>query len=437
MILVFCQKVTPRIEYTFKHVFEKALGIPVDFTTVLESFIAHNGPKMSYGEKPLGNEFFVASSGLLFDQGIQPIIITPKEWNGMMCFFEVDQASKLPFDLFSATFYLLTRYEEYLPHLKDEYGRFVATQSLVVKQKQLEKPLVDFWIKELYLLLHEVYPSLSISSGAKEKMVLLIDVVRPFKYLHNSIATNLLEWVKSIFRLNFWEAIEQLMVLCRFRKDPWDNFEEIKQRFSKTSFYIHFFFLYSKVAYYDRGISRMNTNFQSLIKEVADYFDVSLFVSFSSRKNGKKLREECYNLNQLIHREIKNIRFSWGVAPVAQAYKNLITQEVENDFSLAYPDAIGYRASTAIPFLFYDLINELVTDLTIYPVVAVEASLRRLPPLEAIQKLHILAQNIPLASGIHCFALSNKTFEKSISNDAFRSAFISYLETYDSKRKSH
>lgn len=432
MILVFCQKITPRIAYTFKHVFESSLGIPVSFTTVLESFIAHTGPKMSYGKKPLGNEFFIASTSLLFEQGIQPLAISVKKWKGIIYFFEVGKASKLPFDMFSAVFYLLSRYEEYLPHLKDEHGRFLAAQSLAAKHNQLENPLVDLWIKELYLLLCDTYPSLEIKQYKKNKSIVLLDVVRPYKYLYNSIVGNLLQWGKSIFHLNFWEVIEQLMVLLGLRKDPWDTFDEIKQRFFKVSFHTYYFFLYSKVSYYDRGISRMDTRFQSKVKAVADYFDVSLLGSYFAKTNAKKFREECTTLNQLIHNEIKDIRFAWGVSTVGENYKALIAQEIEKDFSLVYPDQIGYRASTAIPFLFYDLINEMTTNLTVYPVVAIEESLRQFSPSEAIKKLRAMAQNLPLSSGVHCFALSNKAFEKSIANASFRSAFIPYLEEHDS-----
>ena len=41
-------------------------------------------------------------------------------------FFEQTENSALPFDVFAAGFYLLSRYEEYLPHIKDRFHRFPA-----------------------------------------------------------------------------------------------------------------------------------------------------------------------------------------------------------------------------------------------------------------------------------------------------------------------
>ena len=40
----------------------------IDFTTEIDAFLAHKGPKASYGKQPLGNELFFQSHGLLTQQ---------------------------------------------------------------------------------------------------------------------------------------------------------------------------------------------------------------------------------------------------------------------------------------------------------------------------------------------------------------------------------
>ena len=61
MILVYTHKITPRVQYIFKHIFKRTLLISVDFTSKVEGFVAFNGPKMSYTKTPLGSEFFIKS----------------------------------------------------------------------------------------------------------------------------------------------------------------------------------------------------------------------------------------------------------------------------------------------------------------------------------------------------------------------------------------
>ena len=65
MILVYTHKITPRIRYIFKHILTRTLLIPVSFTTKIEEFVAHNGPKITYTKAPLGNEFFIKSLSLI------------------------------------------------------------------------------------------------------------------------------------------------------------------------------------------------------------------------------------------------------------------------------------------------------------------------------------------------------------------------------------
>ena len=71
MIMVYTHRVTTRLRYVFTHFFETYTDYQVVFTDVLETFIAYNGPKLSYTKQALGNEVFVQSHGILFDQGLK------------------------------------------------------------------------------------------------------------------------------------------------------------------------------------------------------------------------------------------------------------------------------------------------------------------------------------------------------------------------------
>jgi hypothetical protein len=92
MLLIYAQKSTPRISYIFKHICLRILGIEVAFTSEIEEFIAHVGPKISYGKKPLGNELFFQSYGLLEQQGLEAIDVSVKKWGDTFGFFSVPPA---------------------------------------------------------------------------------------------------------------------------------------------------------------------------------------------------------------------------------------------------------------------------------------------------------------------------------------------------------
>ena len=67
-----------------------------------------------------------------------------------------------PFDIFSAVFYLLSRYEEYLPHKKDMYGRYAHENSLAFKEGFLNLPLINIWLEDFKNVLKKKFPSLII-----------------------------------------------------------------------------------------------------------------------------------------------------------------------------------------------------------------------------------------------------------------------------------
>lgn len=433
MLLVFCPKVTSRIDYIFSHVFSQALNIPFSFTSDIATFVAHSGVKMSYGSKPLGNEFFIEAAPLLFEQGLHDVSFQVKKWKQHSCFFESSKEASFPFDVFAASFYLISRYEEYLPHVKDEFGRFQFSQSLAESHKFIAVPLVDLWIKGLRDALITDQPELIETPRENPSFMPLIEVVNPYKYLNKSIFRNVVQWIKSIWQLNLWEIIEHPLVLMGIRKDPWDTFDALITHFSKKSFSIKVFFLFSKESYVDRGISPFNISFQTLVKKVADYFSVSLLASHATLSSTKQLRKERTNLSNLIHRPVDEIRYAGGVTTAIESYRNLLSQEIKSDFSLSYPNLMGYRASTAVPFYFYDLSNEITTSLKVYPVVANERYLSQNSPSVCIAKLQSFEKQLPLLSGIHCFVLSNRILENSEENKEKRKAYISYLHQHDKK----
>ena len=160
MILVYTHKITPRVRYIFKHIFTRILLTPVSFTSKVEEFVAHNGPKISYTKVPLGKEFFIRSNELLFEQGVNDLEINISKWDETPCFFNTGSNSSIPFDIFAASFYLISRYEEYLPHVRDVHERFTAEQSLAYKFRFLEKPVVDIWalkLKDIFSLMESFF----------------------------------------------------------------------------------------------------------------------------------------------------------------------------------------------------------------------------------------------------------------------------------------
>ena len=145
-MLIYTPDITNRIRYIFQTIFVDVWNTPYELTDDLIRFQNHDGLKLNYSMSRLGEEFFVECHDLLLEKGISDQEIQLTEWEGLPVFFQTSSYSSLPFDVFAASFYLLSRYEEYLPHIRDHYERFMAKESLAFQHGFLQKPLVNLWL---------------------------------------------------------------------------------------------------------------------------------------------------------------------------------------------------------------------------------------------------------------------------------------------------
>lgn len=366
MLLIYTQKVTPRIVYVFKHIFTNILGVSIKFTSKIEEFIAYDGVKLSYGKQGLGNEFFIQKAGLLMEQGFSEVEIKVQPWDDTVCFFAVTDSSDIPFDIFAASFFLLTRYEEYLPHVKDDEGRFPPGESLASQEDFLLKPVVDIWAYKFKEILLERFSSLSFKKRNFETGS-LIAVEHVFNYKNKGFLRTLVGIHLDMIRLNFGKLSDRLQVLFKLKKDPFDIFDDLIQLIKEHKFTMFFMFQLSDFSVYDRNIGHNRIPYRAVIKSIADYAKVGLLLGHYAMDDIKILRKEKLRMEDIIHSPLENVANSKFNLNLPDTYNNLIELEINTDHSMGYPNALGFRAGTCTPYLFYDINMEVTTPLSINP----------------------------------------------------------------------
>jgi len=375
MLLVYTHKVTPRVTYTFKQFFTRILQIQVEFTSKVEKFVAHNGPKLTYAKQPLGNEFFIKSENLLFEQGINDVEIKIGDWDSIPCFFMNKQNTVIPFDVFAATFYLLSRYEEYLPHVKDMHGRFSAEESLAFKHNFLEKPLIDIWAYKFRNLLKEKNENFEFKQRSFE-YISTIDVDHTYCFKHKGLIRTFGGYIKDVFKLKVKDVWLRTVVILGFRKDPFDTFSDLIDLQKNYGVKTVFFFLVSEYTTYDKNTSSRNSKYRSLIKSVADYCEVGLHPSYFSMKNDAKLNKDKKRLEEITNSPVLRSRQHYLRLAMPETYQNLVGLEIIEDYTMGYAQHYGFRASTCTPFYFYDLDYEIQTPLKLFPFAVMDVTLK-------------------------------------------------------------
>ncbi|MEM9143132.1 MAG: polysaccharide deacetylase family protein [Bacteroidota bacterium] len=408
MLLIYTHRITPRFTYTMKQVFTRILGVETSFTTTVEDFIKHAGPKITYTKQPLQNEFFVRSNDLLFHQGINDLNIIMGNWGGVPCFFSTGDRSSIPFDIFSASFFLLSRYEEYLPHVKDTHGRFSPRDSLAHQQGFLQWPVVDFWAFKLWDKLKERFPDMG-HTPRSYRHISLLDVTTSHCYAYRGFMRSLGGLFFDLGGFRFKRVFQRVKVWFRPSLDPFDNFQFLVDVHKRYRVQSEFFFQFASYSTYDKNVSPNNNKFRSLIKSIGDYSRISLAASYSSLNDSALLKTEKIHLEAVINRPVNHCRMRYNRVEIPHTYRNLVDAEFTDDFTMGYTHEIGFRAGTCTPFYLYDLAMEQQQPIRLHPFALHDYALKQsTSKAEIEEKIARLSSRVKQVNGHFITVFSNE-----------------------------
>lgn len=377
MILIFVHKASPRLQYIASFIFKELIKVPYAITSHKDSFIKFEEIKLNYTDDLIGDgELLIPNCNLLDQTGVKPMNIDVVEDNGNKAFFRSasQKENQYPFDIFSAVFYLLTRYEEYLPHDKDEYGRYSHKNSLAFKNDFLRLPLINIWIKDFTAWIKNKRKDFK-QQESYFKFHITYDVDIAFSYLNKGFVRNAIGSLQSAVGLKIKSLTQRLKVLSRITDDPFNNFEwldELHARYFLKPFY--FFLVAEKNGLYDKNILPSNKIMQELIAEHAEKYPIGIHPSWQSGDKKLLLENEKQTLEKLTGKEITRSRYHYIRFDLPKGYRKLIDAGITHDYSMGYGDINGFRASVAHSFFWYDLEKEVQTKLRIHPYCYMDAT---------------------------------------------------------------
>jgi hypothetical protein len=402
MLLVYTDKITNRIKYIFSLFLKELLNVDYRLTANKDEFKVFEGVKFSYSKQPVENELFFGCVNLLFERGISNIDLTFIELDEQPAFFPVyHKESSMPFDPFAAGFYLVSRYEEYLPYRKDEYGRFTASESLAYQKNFLHKPLVNIWALIIGKKLIDKFPGFTFP-GTKYQFIPTIDIDAAWAYKQKGFFRTAGGYLNAFANLNFSEIVERTKVLTGLQKDPFDTYEFQLEMQKKYGIHPIYFILFADYGLNDKNIPVQNRAFHTLIKSLADYAEVGIHPSYNSNFSIKKLKEEIDRLSKVLNREVTKSRQHFLKLQLPYTYRNLINLDISDDYSMGFAAQPGFRAGICSSFNFYDLDMDAETNLRVHPFALMEGTLRDYLNVETEQAMgyiHPLISEVKAVNG--------------------------------------
>lgn len=398
-VKIYSTENSPRLSYIAGIILGDILGLHWEIITDRRKSGKH--PLINYSGENIPGSFKISPDSILFESGTSVKDVIISEWKGLPVFFHTTSDSDLPFDIFAASFFLVSRYEEYLEFMPDKYGRFPASASLAFKHGFLDKPIIDLWSRELSKTFLKRFPTLVFRRNEYDSL-LTIDTDQPFAYL----GKNIFRSIGGLIHDKSSQTVslsERYRIISKADKDPFDVFDYVTGNIDEHHINVRFFFPVGDHSKHDKNPSWKNEEYRQLIQKIAQKYQTGLHPSFVAGGDGSLINIEAHRLKLIINKEIIHSRFHYLRLSMPRSYETLIKAGITEDFSMGYPDEPGFRAGIARPYYFYNVAEDKTTSLRIFPFQIMDGTLyeyKKLDPESARKVILNLITETKKAGGL-------------------------------------
>lgn len=430
-ILLYTPVLSSRLQYTTNIVFGRLLFLNCDITTDKAFFSAAKNPKINYSKQRICSaEIFIPATSLLFEKDIQSQNITTHYDKGLPILFQQNLSSAdFSFDLLAMVFYLLSRYEEYLPFTPDQFGRFRASQSIAFKDNFLKQPLINQWAMQLKTKIEQKF-EIVLPTGTFQFLP-TYDIDMAWCYQHKGLIRTLGGFAKDIFSGDWKGFLERSQVMLKGTQDPFFTFNLLNEWHQQFQLSPIWFFLLGDYAQFDTNISHKVSAFRQLINQLHKQYQLGIHPSFQSNFSEKLITLEKRRLENIVQNKITKSRQHFLKLHLPDTYRRLIKAGITADYSMGYAENIGFRASIATPFPWYDLEKEKATNLMIHPFQVMDVTLKQylnLSPDNALTEINALIQSVKSVNGTFCSLWHNSSFAKRYGWEGWGRVYLELLK---------
>ena len=407
VIALYTPQLTPRFKWAAKVFFKNAMRLELVIYTSEEAFAKAEGIKVNYSPEMRKDAFNISPHGLLWEHEISDQEFYTSDWEGMPIFCQ-RQIGDLPFDPLAAAFYLVSRYEEYLPFIPDEHGRFPAKESFAFINGFLERPLVGEWA----LAVGRLLLGAEFELAQRYNYLTTVDIDNLFAYKGKGALRTIGACAKDLRSGSFGKLKERLSTLFNLRRDPYDTFRK-QRNWNKThGIEAIYFMLFAPFGTKDRNVSPHSTEAAVKLREIADWSTVGIHPSYASNSEADLVQNERIQLQEVLRRPVIHSRQHYLRMRTPQTFRNLVDLGVKEEHSMGYTYTPGFRSSMASSYTFYDLEMEAELPLVMRPFAFMDITYAYLSPEAAAVQMKQWIPAVKKVGGTLISVWHNRTFSE-------------------------
>ncbi len=412
-MLLFCENISPRIEYIVRFMLNDICGFDVKITDKETEYLSYTGPSLNYSNKTFEKkDISISPAALLFENSLKPIIprIEKKE-NEVAFYLPGTENEQWVNDPFAASFFLVSRYEEYFPFTPGKYNSYEADSSISFQKGILNKPLVNEWAERLKKIILETYPNLTFRSNIFSP-VISIDIDQAYAFKYRGWLRNALSLFRNIVFRRKRLLSAQLKTFFLKEQDPYDTYEYLEKTQSDSKLQFVYFVNVGSYSRFDKNLSAKNPAMKKLLTKLNKYAPVGIHPSYFSNEKPEKFATEIKSLKDLLGKTITKSRQHYLKIKMPDTYQHLLDAAITEDYSMGYGTHPGFRAGTCTPFNWFDLSKNIVTSLKVYPITFMEGTFGedlKMSPQEALKAMSEFIDTVKKYNGSFLCIWHNQT----------------------------
>jgi hypothetical protein len=430
-LLFYSPGVSPRLRYIASHLVVELLGGDLDFTCNRDEAISAAIPLINYSASPVPGAVNVCPAGLLEQENIAPQSASIEFHEGLPVLFRSIATDDPGFDLFAASFYMLSRYEEYLPHSKDRHGRFPFSESLAFAYGLAMEPLVELWAGVLRNTIKLKYPHV-VFPDRQFTFLPTIDIDIPWAYRNRGLWRTWGGLARGLLKGELRETGFRARVLLNLGDDPYDTWAVIDQIHDKAGLSPLFFVSAGTYSSFDKCVRGNNPEYRKLVSKISGKYRTGVHPSYFSYLDGRLMKKEICQLSDMTRMPVLRSRQHYLRLEMPVSYRLLAENGIREDYTMGWAESPGFRAGTCTPFLFYDLMRESVTPLKIMPFQIMDGTLRdymELDPGQAASVARNIVQKIKDVRGTLVTLWHNQSFSEKGRWKGWQNVYIDIIKS--------
>jgi len=401
MILVYSEQHSNRLNYTLNVLFKYILKVDYSLVSYEIFCQATNAVKINYSRQNIPDCIAINPHTLLFEKEITTQSINVDWIENQPYFFKTASDTTFNYDLLAASFFMVSRYEEYDATDLDNHNRFKAENSIAFQHDFLQLPVVNLWALDIKEDISIQYPEFKFPT-IKYDYINSIDIDIAYAYKGKNKLRLLSSTLKALLKLEWKELKTRYYYFTHKIKDPYDTYAFINKFQKEYTTKNMYFFLLGAYGKYDKNLASSSKVYKDLIQKIEQTNPIGIHPSYGSNTSKSQLNTEINLLKSIVNKKITHSRQHFLKLNVPNTYENLILNKIEYDYSMGFASQIGFRAGICSAYPFFNIEQNKEKKLFLIPFQIMDGTLNQYLKLnqeEAIEKISKIINVIKNVNG--------------------------------------